>query len=172
MNISSLIIGNLCSLFAMGTDSFSATRKTAKGVLLVQCLSQFFYGFGSIILKGYSGAVQNAMSVLRNVMAIKGIKSKALEWGIVVLGVILGLAFNNIGIWGLMPTIANLQYTLVVFKFPNDERALKISFMFSVILFIIFNAAILNLVGVVTNLIIFATTTISLIRDKKEAASK
>lgn len=168
MNIVTLIIGNLCSLLAMGTDSFSATRKTAKGVLLVQCLSQFFYGIGSFILKGYSGTVQNAVSVLRNVMAIRGIKNKKLEWFVVILGLVLGLVFNNIGIWGLMPVIANLQYTLVVFKFSTNERALKISFMFSALLFALFSIAILNLVGVVTNLIVFVATAMAVFRDKKK----
>jgi len=66
MNSVSLIIGNLCSLLAMITDSISATRKTPKGVLLVQSLSQLIYCIGTVVLKGYSGAVQNAVSILRN----------------------------------------------------------------------------------------------------------
>jgi len=45
-----IIIGNICSLLAMGTDSLSSTRKNARDVLLVQCLSQLIYGIGSVIL--------------------------------------------------------------------------------------------------------------------------
>ena len=37
-----IILGNLISLLAMGSDSFSATRKTAKGVLLVNVSVSFF----------------------------------------------------------------------------------------------------------------------------------
>ena len=44
-----IIIGNICSLLAMATDSISSTRKTARGVLLVQCLSQIIYCAGAII---------------------------------------------------------------------------------------------------------------------------
>ena len=67
-----IIIGNICSLLAMVTDSVSSTRKTAKGVLLVQSLSQIIYCAGAVILRGYSAAVQNAVSVGRNLIAIRG----------------------------------------------------------------------------------------------------
>ena len=43
------IIGNICSLLAMGSDSISATRKTARGVLWMQTLSQLFYLIGTIV---------------------------------------------------------------------------------------------------------------------------
>ena len=79
MNTISVILGNGCSLLAMVTDSISSTRKTAKGVLLVQSLSQLIYCIGTILLKGYSGAVQNAVSILRNLVAIRKIESKVLE---------------------------------------------------------------------------------------------
>ena len=75
MNTISVILGNACSLLAMVTDSVSATRKTAKGVLLMQSLSQLIYCTGTILLKGYSGAVQNLVSILRNFVAIRKISS-------------------------------------------------------------------------------------------------
>lgn len=49
-----IIIGNICSLGAMVTDSISSTRQKHSEILAVQILSQFFYSAGSIILKGYS----------------------------------------------------------------------------------------------------------------------
>ena len=139
-----LIIGNLCSQLAMGTDSLSATQKTAKRVLLVQCLSQLFYGVGNIVLKGYSGTVQNAVSILRNFVAIYKIESKFVEWFLLILGVVLGIAFNNLGLVGYLPIAANLIYTLAVFRFKDDERSLKLVFMVTIVMFIIFNFAILN----------------------------
>ena len=91
----SLIAGNLCSLLGMVTDSVSASRKTAKGVLLVQSLSQLIYCIGTIFLKGYSGAVQNAVSIIRNLFAINQTNNKFVEWSLVILGVVLGIWFNN-----------------------------------------------------------------------------
>lgn len=167
MNTTSLIVGNLCSLLAMVTDSISASRKTTKGVLLVQSLSQLIYCTGTVILKGYSGAVQNAVSILRNFVAIRGIRSKALEWFLVLLGVVLGIWCNNLGLLGYLPILANLQYTLAIFRFSDNERALKFSFLVSVAMFALFNVAIYNIVGVLSNLTVLVTTAIFLIRSRK-----
>ena len=166
MNTISIITGNVCSLLAMVTDSVSSTRKTARGVLLVQSLSQLIYCIGAVILKGYSAAVQNVISIIRNFVAIKNINSKFLEWTLAALGVVLGICFNNLGLMGYLPIIANFQYTLAIFKFKDNERALKISFAISVGLFGIFNLTILNFVGAFTNLFVTATTLLVLVKKK------
>ena len=168
MNTTSLLIGNASSLLAMISDYFSATRKTAKGILWVQIISQFFYFLGSVVLKGYSSAVQNVISIIRNLVAINNIQSKFLERLLFVLGIVLGLTFNNLGVMGLLPVIANLQYTLCVFKFKGDERALKISFAVTCAFFAVFNIAILNFVGVSSNLIIIIATIVILTKEKRK----
>lgn len=168
MNTTHLIIGNLCSLLAMLTDSFSSTRKTTKDVLRVQNVSQLIYCIGTVILKGYSGAVQNAVSLLRNLAAIHNVQSKAVQWILAALGVVLGVAFNNLGLMGLLPVVANLGYTIAVFRFQNNERALKTAFMLCVFCFAIFNIALYNLVGMVSNLIVAATAAISLIKTPRK----
>lgn len=162
----SLIIGNLSSLLAMGTDALSSAQKTTKRVLWVQNLSQLIYCIGAFLLGGYSGCVQNVVSIIRNIVAIKQVSKKWIEWTLTALGVVLGLVFNTIGWVGLLPVIANLQYTLVVFRFKRNERALKISFLASALMFSVFSGAILNIVGVFTNLIVAVTTTVFLIKSK------
>ncbi len=161
----SLIVGNVCSLLAMGTDALSSAQKTTKRVLWVQNLSQLIYGTGSFLLGGYSGSVQNVVSIIRNLVAIKQISKKWIEWTLTILGVALGLAFNTIGWVGLLPVIANLQYTLVVFRFNGNERALKTSFLASAIMFAVFSGAILSVVGVFTNLIVAVATAVFLVKS-------
>ena len=167
-----VVIGNACSLLAMITDSVSSTRKTTKEVLLFQSLGQLIYCIGTIVLKGYSAAVQNAVSLARNVVAIRNINSKALEWTLVVLGVVLGVVFNNLGLIGLLPVLANLQYTLAIFRFRDNDRALKISFLICVTMFAVFNAAILNIVGVCANAVIFTTSVVALLRDARKRRNR
>lgn len=162
-------IGNLSSLCAMVTDSLSARRKTGKGVLVMQTISQILYLLGAVALKGYSAAVQNAVSVLRNVCAIRKWNSKVLEWAFVIVALVLGLLFNNLGFMGLLPVIANLQYSLCVFRYRDNERALKISFVFCTIAFSIFNAVIQNYVGTVANLVVMVTLILYLVKNKKPA---
>lgn len=163
-----LMIGNLCSLLAMITDSMSSTRKTARDVLVMQNASQVFYGVGAAVLGGYSGTVQNVMSVIRNFVAIKKVNSKWLEWLILIGGVVLGIVFNTIGFWGWLPIIANAEYTLAVFYFKDNERALKIAFMLAVAMFAVFNGAILSIVGVITNAVVLVVGVYSLIKDAKQ----
>ena len=167
MDSVNIVVGNVCSLLAMGTDTISSTQKTANRVLWVQTLSQLIYFIGTIVLKGYSGAVQNAVSIFRNLAAIKKINSKIVEWSFVVLGVALGLFFNNLGWIGLLPVVANFQYTLAVFRFKDNERALKIAFLISVAMFGVFNLALLNFVGFCTNMTVAVATAINLFKRTK-----
>ena len=162
-----LIVGNLCTLLAMGFNALSSTRKTPKGVLLTQNISQGIYGISAIVLKGYSAAVQNVVSIVRNLVATRKKNNKFVEWLLVVLGVALGIAFNNRSWVGLLPVVGNLQYTLAIFKFKNDERKIKFFFLLSVVAYAIFNFAIRNYVGMVSDTIVIVTTSIMLL--KKEA---
>ena len=61
----------------MITDSISGTRKKRSEILAVQTVSQVFYSMSTIFLKGYSATVQNAVPILRNLAAMKNIRSKA-----------------------------------------------------------------------------------------------
>lgn len=162
-----IIIGNLCTLLAMGANAVSATRKSAKSMLRFQNISQLVYCISAIALAGYSAAVQNAVSIARNVAAIRNIKSKALEWILAILGVVLGVVFNNRGVLGLLPVVGNLQYTLAIFRMKENERVLKISFLLSVVAFCVFNISIYNFVGAAADLTVIVATVVTLLNDRK-----
>ena len=168
----SIIIGNMLSLCAMISDSISGTRKKHSEIMTVQIISQFFYAGSSIALKGYSSTAQNAVAVFRNYAAMKNIKSKVLEWILILAGVVLGVIFNNRGLLGWLPIIANLEYSIAVFKLKDNETALKISFIINVIMYAIFNAVIKNYVGVISCSIVMITTAISLIKTTLDAKKK
>ena len=165
--MNSLIIGNISSLLALITDTISSSRKTAKGVLFMQTISQAIYTIGSIVLRGYSAAVQNVIGVVRNLLAMSGKENKYIEWLLVALGVILGLVFNNRGIYGWLPVLSNLEYSLAVFKFRNNERALKIAFAISIALYAMFNIVLLNFVGFISNMIVIVTTIVFVVKGRE-----
>lgn len=119
--ISDIIIGNICSIGAMVTDSISGTRKKHREILAVQISA------GSIILKGYSSTAQSLVAILRNLAAMKGVRHKAVEWALILLGVALGILWNNRGLLGWLPIAANLEYSVAVFRFSKTERGLKLS---------------------------------------------
>ena len=92
----------------------------------------------------------------------------ALEWVLVAAAAGLGVDFNNRGLLGLLPVVGNLQYTLAIFRLKGKERLLKISFLLSLVAFVIFNFAIGNYVGVVCDSVVSVTTIVVLIRDRKK----
>lgn len=162
-----VIIGNIFSLIAMGTDTVASSRKTPKGVLLVQCVSQLALGLGALVLKGYSAVVQNAVSILRNLRAATNKGGKWLEWVFLALAVSLGVYFNNRGLVGLLPVIANVGYSLAIYFFGDDEIKLKFAYLITNVLFATFNAVILNFIGTGSNIFVAVATAIFLIKDWK-----
>lgn len=166
-----VIIGNLFSLCAMVSDSVSGTRKKHSEIMAVQIVSQFFYAASSIALKGYSSTAQNVVAVFRNLAAMKNVKSKVLEWALILAGVALGIAFNNRGLLGWLPIIANLEYSISVFRLKDNEKALKLAFIVNMIMYAVFSVVIMNYVGAVSCTVIAVTTALSLLRMNKGADS-
>ena len=163
-----IIVGNALSLCAMVSDAISGTRKKRNQILAVQTVSQFFYGASSIALKGFSSTAQNVVAVFRNIAAIKNVKSKAAEWILIFAGVALGAVFNNRGLLGWLPIVANLEYSVAVFKLKNNEKTLKAAFIVNSIMYAVFNAMIKNFVGVLSCAIVAVTTAVSLIASVKK----
>ena len=167
MTETAIIVGNILSLCAMISDSISGTRKKHSQIMAVQIVSQFFYGASSIVLKGYSSTVQNVVAVFRNLAAMKNIKSKVLEWILILAGVVLGIVFNNRGLLGWLPIIANLEYSICVFKFKENEKALKLAFIINMVMYAVFSLVIMNYVGTISCSVIAITTAISLIKSSR-----
>ena len=167
-----IIIGNAFSLCAMISDSISGTRKKHSEIMAVQIVSQFFYGASSIALKSYSSTVQNVVAVFRNLAAMKQVKSKVLEWVLILAGVVLGIIFNNRGLLGWLPIIANLEYSVSVFKLKDNEKALKVAFIINMVMYAVFSVVIRNYVGVVSCTVIAVTTAVSLIKAARKPEEK
>ena len=166
MSETAIIIGNILSLCATISDSISGTRKKHSQIMYVQIVSQFFYGASSIVLQGYSSTAQNIVAVFRNFAAAKNVKSRVLEWILIVAGVVLGVVLNNRGLLGLLPIVANLEYSIAVFRFKDNQKALKLSFILNMIMYAAFSLVIMNYVGVSSCSVIAVTTAVSLIKEK------
>lgn len=167
-----ILWGNLFSLFSTGTDLYSVSRKTARSMLLWQTATQALLALSSLMLGGYSAVVQNVVSILRNLAALGKPVGKAVEYGLIAAGVVLGIACNNLGWVGWLPIIANLAYSVSVFRFKNDEHSLKIAFTICVSLYIVFNIKLYNYVGAASNFAVFCTSLLSLMKSSRPAKQK
>ena len=84
----------------------------------------------------------------------------------------LGIVFNNRGLLGWLPIIANLEYSIAVFKLRDNEKLLKITFIINMIMYAVFSAVIMNYVGVLSCVVIAVTTAVSLLRAEKESEGR
>ena len=80
-----------------------------------------------------------------------------LSWGVVL---------NNRGLLGWLPIVANLAYSIAVFSFKDNRKALKLSFILNMIMYAAFSLVIMNYVGVASCSVIAVTTAVSLIKEK------
>ncbi len=166
--ISDVLLGNLMSVGAMVTDAASSNQHSVRRMLLLQCFSQGFYCVSSFVLKGYSAVVQNGISLFRNILAIRKIESSVLQWIITILGIVLGLWFNNRGLLGILPVVANAEYTIAVFTVKDNQKALLWAFLINAAMFAVFNFSIMNFVGGVASLVIIVSTARALIWNRKK----
>jgi Bacterial inner membrane protein. len=75
------------------------------------------------------------VAVLRNLAAMKNIRSKIIEWILILLGVVLGILFFNRKLLGWLPILGNLEYSITVFRFKHNENALKIAFVINMVMY-------------------------------------
>ena len=91
----------------------------------------------NIVLGGYTGAVINAISCVRDILCYKdklGTKEKII---IIILAIGLTIIFNNLSLIGLLPLIA----TIVYISFMNTKDVVKFKFLviFSMIMWLVYD---------------------------------
>ena len=160
-----IIIGNIISLFGSGGILISTAVKNKKNILKVQTAASFFLLASDIVLRGYSGAAQDLICIVRNLTVILGKKSKILNFFFIISGVALGVIFNNKGLLGLLPILANLQFSCIVLYPKADDVMLKASIFASNVCWAIYSLCIFNYVNMTVNIVICISAAIFVIRE-------
>jgi len=84
--------------------------------------------------------------------------------------VVLGVVFNNRGLLGWLPIAANLEYSIAMFRFRENEKGLKISFIINMAMYSAFNFILLNIVGGISCVVVAVTTALSLFKGGRADA--
>ena len=106
----SIIIGNIIALIASILMVYSGMLKQKKKILYFQTVQIGMSVISNIILGGITGAIINALSMIRNILCYKdklGLKEKIV---ITILSVVLTFKFNNLGYIGLLPLLSTVIY--------------------------------------------------------------
>ena len=162
-----IIIGNITSFLSCLLDAYSATKDNKKEMIIIQSFSIAIYTITNALLKAYSAVVQNVFALVRNFLAVKGIKNKIAEWIIILRCLFFGLYFNNLGLIGLLPVIGNVEYSICLFVLKDHIKTLKFSFLICNLCFVILNLSISNYVGFIANSIAVIITAVELFKKNK-----
>jgi len=110
----SVLIANIISFLALFFTFYASSRKEKKKVLFYQTIYMIMMLSTNIILKAHVAIITNLVAITRNIIVIKDINFKNSRYVFASIVVVFGLIFNNRGIVGFLPIIANLCQTLVI----------------------------------------------------------
>lgn len=111
-----VIIGNAISLIASILMVCSGYFKSKKRTLLFQTIDVTLYTLSSIVLKAYTGAIANVISIPRDILAYKEKLTWYFKSMIVICMISLSIIFSEGRLINLMPLIASVPYTLLLDK--------------------------------------------------------
>ena len=136
----SIIIGNIIALIASILMVYSGMLKQKKKILYFQTVQIGMSVISNIILGGITGAIINALSMIRNILCYKnklGLKEKII---ITILAIILTFKFNNLRYIGLLPLISTVSYIWLMNI--KDVRKFKLLIIFTMLMWLIYDVVI------------------------------
>ena len=168
-----LIIANILSLIGNILFTSSSILKSKKKILIFQSSNYILAIISEIMTAAYSASVQEAISLLRNIIILfVKTKSKIVKLIItiscvvvaVVLGVIINIVFSNNVWYGYLPIFGTIIYsTGIILAFMLNISEIKSEFIIKVAL--IFNCILWATYGIFVRLYpitIFNCVTITL----------
>ena len=153
-----IVIGNIIALIASILMVLAGLQKKKKKILFIQIIQIGLSIISNIVLGGYTGAIINALSCVRDILCYKdkmGTKEKII---IIILAIGLSLAFNNLGWIGLLPLVATITY--ISFMDTKNVVKFKMLIIFSMIMWLAYDlyiksytSAVFDFLSIVANII-------------------
>ena len=153
-----IIIGNIIALIASILMVLAGLQKKKKKILFIQIIQIALSVISNLVLGGYTGAIINALSCVRDILCYKdkmGTREKII---IIILAVGLSLIFNNLGWIGLLPLIATVVY--ISFMNTKDVVKFKLLIIFSMVMWLIhdlyinsYTSGVFDFASIIANLI-------------------
>ena len=163
-----VIIANILTILGQFVVFYASTRKDKRQILSFQIVSMLIMSLGSLLLKGYSAIVMDAVAILRNLFSLFSIDHRLLPYLFIGLSVVFGHIFNNMGWVGYFPMIANVVQSIFVLNKKTTTRQLQFVFSFASFCWAIYNIAIRAYAGMFFDLVNAISFLINGIRRKEE----
>lgn len=131
-----LICGNVVALIGSILMVCSGIVKNRRKIIYIQTLQILCFTISDLILGGFTGAIVNLISIIRNILCYKDKLTNNIKIIIILISIVLSLSFNNLGFLGLLPLISTVVYTC--FMNVKDTIKLKFLIIFTMIMWLIY----------------------------------
>lgn len=160
-----LLLANIIALIGSLFMVVASYVKSDKLCIMLQSVQIFMFVISNILLKGITGVIINALSLVRNILTYKRKLTKLLKYGLLTLIVVLSIIFNNLGIIGYLPLIGTVVFT--IFIDSKDNFKFRLSLTFSVFMWLIYDVYIMSYSSAVFDFFSFVGGIVTLIRSSK-----
>lgn len=147
-----ILLGNIISSFSSICLIFSCLAKEQKKAYCWQMGESFFLFLSSICFSSWSGATTMFISVIRNYLTIKNNFTVRWMCFFSLLSLFIGIHVNTKGMVGLIPILATIQLTYCNYR-VKTLLGTKLSFLFNIILWVIYSYSIFDFVSGTTQAI-------------------
>ena len=127
--MNTILIANAIALIASLLMVYTGYIKKKEKILFFQTIQIGLSVISNLILGGITGAIINALGLIRNILCYKEKLNKMAQIILIILSILLGVYFNNLALIGLLPIISNVVY--IVFMNIKDVIKFKYNVLYS-----------------------------------------
>ena len=163
--MNTILIANAIALIASLLMVYTGYIKKKEKILFFQTIQIGLSVISNLILGGITGAIINALGLIRNILCYKEKLNKIAQIILIILSILLGVYFNNLALIGLLPIVSNVVY--ILFMNIKDVTKFKYLIIFTMTMWLIYDIYIMSYTSAVFDLGNIIANIISIIQIKK-----
>ncbi|MBM7636745.1 hypothetical protein JOC31_001569 [Streptococcus saliviloxodontae] len=134
-------------------------------MLTWQIADYLFTAVANFLLGGYTGAITISVSIVRNSLMIVNRESKVITLFLVIIQILLGSYFNQLGVIGFLPIISSVSYTIT--SFVTDKiQILRWMIVENMLLWLIYDITIKAYPAVAMDIFITLSTCLAIYKGR------
>lgn len=163
--MNTILIANAIALIASLLMVYTGYIKKKEKILFFQTIQIGLSVISNLILGGITGAIINALGLIRNILCYKEKLNKIAQIILIILSILLGVYFNNLALIGLLPIISNVVY--IVFMNIKDVIKFKYLIIFTMTMWLIYDIYIMSYTAAIFDLGTIIANIIAVIQIKR-----
>ena len=163
--MNTILIANTIALIASLLMVYTGYIKKKEKILFFQTIQIGLSVISNLILGGITGAIINALGLIRNILCYKEKLNKIAQIILIILSILLGVYFNNLALIGLLPIISNVVY--IVFMNIKDVIKFKYLIIFTMTMWLVYDIYIMSYTSAVFDLGTMIANVIAVIQIKR-----